>query len=140
MKYLSDMHALNIECELETCGDWHQSCMDWDNINNCLRESDDSVFGDYGIEQDKVLKFLNDKPIYNVANHIRACLDLIADGNFGLAQGMREDFICTRKYDNEIFEKIMLLKSSESWEKIDAFMGKEYMMRWLNYKRKVGLS
>lgn len=139
MKYLSGVHALNVECELETSGDWHQSCIRWDVINDRLKESDDSVFGDYGIEQDKVLKFLDDKPVYNVANHIRACLDLIADGNFALAQGMRDDFICTDIYDDEIFDKVTLLRSSELWNKIDKFMGKEYMMRWLNYKKAVGL-
>ena len=139
MKYLSGRHALNIDCSLKTCGDWHRSGIRWDVINDRLRESDDSIFGDYGIEKDKVLNFLDGSPIYNVANHIRACLDLIADGYFILAQGMRDDYICTKKYDNEIFKKVTLLRSSDDWDKIDEFMGKEYMMRWVNYKKRVGL-
>ena len=48
MKYISGIHALNLRCSLETCGDWHASGIQWKNLT--VRESSDSVFGDYGIE------------------------------------------------------------------------------------------
>lgn len=93
MLYLSGIHALNIENNLDTCGDWHRSGIRWDVINERLLESNESIFGDYGIETNKTLNFLKGDPVYNVANHIRACLDFIDRGEFMLAQGMNNDFI-----------------------------------------------
>ena len=70
-----------------------------------------------------------------MANHIRALLDLIAAGQFNLAQGMRDDFICNDKYTSEIFKQVMLLKNSSLWQDIDRFMGSEYFSQWLRFKR-----
>lgn len=133
MKYISGIHALNLTCSLDTCGDWHQSAIQWKNLN--LRESVGSVWGDYGIESDKKIPDHNE--LYNAANHIRALLDLILDGKFSVAQGMRKDFICTDKYDNELFEKIYQLHNMPQWEKVDKFMGREYCGIWLDFKEKI---
>ena len=136
MKYLSGIHALNISCELNTCGDWHRSALNWTSLTQKMKDSRKSVFRDYGIEMNKTLNFLNNSPTMNVANHIRACLDLLTEGNFGLVQGMNRDFIANEKYDLEIFNKVMLLKNDPNWKNIDQFMGKEYKMKWLKYKEK----
>lgn len=40
--------VLNLPCDLETCGDWHTSAMNWANLR--FSEPDGSIFGDYGIE------------------------------------------------------------------------------------------
>ena len=122
MKYITGLHALNIPCSLLTCGDWHQSAIQWKKPY--FRDSNDSVFKDYGIELDK--KIPEHKEKYNVANHIRAILDLLEIGNFSLAQGMNKDFICNDKYTEEVFGQIMKLKNTSHWDKIDIFMGKEY--------------
>lgn len=45
------MHALNIDNSLNTCGDWHTSALDWQNID--LAESKGSLFEDWGIETNK---------------------------------------------------------------------------------------
>jgi hypothetical protein len=66
MKYVSGLHALNLKCELLTCGDWHQSAIQWLNVPPM--ESAESVFGDYGIEFGKTMP--EHKGIFNVANHI----------------------------------------------------------------------
>ena len=47
MQYITGQHALNIPCPLLTCGDWHQSAIQWNYP--LFRNSNDSVFGDYGI-------------------------------------------------------------------------------------------
>lgn len=131
MKYISLIHALNLPCDLETCGDWHASSIQWKKPH--ILESEESLWGDYGIEKNKKIPEHEEK--YNVANHIRALLDLLFIGNFTIAQGMNKDFICNDKYDNEIFDKVILMIDLPYWERIDQFMTKEYLKKWINYKK-----
>ncbi len=49
MKYISEIHALNLNCSLDTCGDWHQSSLIWTPIK--LYESNAFIWNDYGIEK-----------------------------------------------------------------------------------------
>jgi len=130
MIYLTGIHALNINCELETCGDWHQSSLRWENLT--IRNADDSVFGDWGIERDK--KIPNHTELFNVANHIRALLDLISEGMFSVAQGMRDDFICNDIYTELIYEKVSMLSGTSNWQQIDLFMEREYKLQWISYR------
>lgn len=130
MKYISLIHALNLPCELETCGDWHTSAIQWNKPN--ILESDDSIFKDYGIEKNKTIP--EHKKKYNVANHIRAILDLLYIGNFTVAEGMNKDFICNSKYDKEIFTQVIKMVNLANWNQIDRFMTKEYLGKWVKYK------
>lgn len=129
MKYISEIHALNLPCNLNTCGDWHCSAIQWENPH--IHESEGSIWENYGIEPDKHIP--EHEGTYYVANHIRALLDLLEKGWFDIAQGMRDDFICTDEYDNEIFEKVYMLKKSQNWDMINDFMKKEYKMKWVKY-------
>ena len=129
MKYITGIHALNLNCSLETCGDWHQSGIQWERPT--IRESSDSIFGDYGIEENEHIP--ENPGRHFTANHIRAILDLLSEGNFGYAQGMKEDFICNEKYTPEIFKKVFLLSKFPHWDKIKKFMGREYGVQWLNF-------
>ncbi len=131
MKYLTGIHALNLPCKLNTCGDWHCSGLRWENLS--FRESEQSILGDYGIEQHRIIPFLSETETYNVANHIRALLDLLYEGDFSVAQGMNENFICTDEYDEEIFGKVLLLKGSPKWNSISDFMLSEYKDKWKDY-------
>lgn len=128
MKYISGMQALNLIPPENTPGDWHFSSMNWENPT--MRESDDSPFGDWGIYVGEVPRIGK----MHIANHLRACADLIAERYYGDAQGMRDNFIDNDSYNEEFFEKIMLLKSFKNWSEVDEFMEKEYLCRWLNYK------
>ena len=135
MMYITGQQALNLPCGLLTCGDWHMSALQWRDLN--FRNSEKSIFADYGIEFNKAVP--EHKERYNVANHIRALLDLLELKKFTVAQGMNKDFICNDDYDEEIFGKVLLLRNTEQWESIDNFMGKEYMRKWLNYKQSQNL-
>lgn len=110
MKYISGIHALNLRCSLETCGDWHASGIQWKNLN--VRESSNSVFGDYGIEDNSSVPGHPGK--HKAANHIRALLDLAADGAFGYAQGMKNELICNDSYTPEVFFKIVAAEKLSS--------------------------
>ena len=129
MIYLTGIQALNLPCKLDTCGDWHCSGLRWDVLN--LRDTKDTLFGDYEIELNKTIPEHTEQ--YNVANHIRALLDLIEGGNFSAAQGMKNDFICNDAYNEEIFSMVYKLCSKENWDKIYDFMHKEYKRSWRSW-------
>lgn len=135
MKYVTGIFALNLPCSLDTCGDWHSCSINWDNVD--IRESNNSILKDYGIKTNQSIKFLNKSKKYNVANHIRALLDMLIVGNYGYAQGMKEDYICNDKYTKEIFNQVLKLKTLDNWAEINRFMIKEYKMKWLNYINKL---
>ena len=129
MKYITGVQALNLPCSLNTSGDWHRTAIKWEQLTS--RESCESVFGEYGIETCSCVPF--HPGAHHVANHLRACLDLIEAGNFSLAQGMRDDFLCDNTLDQDLFEHVLLLKDSERWEDIVRFMGMEYDTSWLKF-------
>lgn len=128
MEYLTGMKALNVPCCLNTTGDWHLNCFNWNK--NELVNSSSSIFKDYGIEKNK--KLPNGK-ITNVANHIRACLDMLEQGAFTKVQGMKNDFICTDEYNEKIFSLVLKLQSSSDWVKINDFMKRECKLLWIQY-------
>ena len=131
MKYITGIHALNLNCSLETTGDWHQSAIQWDNPKT--KESEKSIWGEYGIETNSHVP--HNEGVFYVANHVRALLDLLEEGNFSVAQGMCNNYIDNPKYTKDIFDKVSLLKNHPLWDKIDSFMGKEYKMEWLNFRK-----
>ncbi|MGN1105402.1 MAG: hypothetical protein ACI4RH_02035 [Huintestinicola sp.] len=102
-----------------------------------LKESENSIWGEYGIKHN--MKIPEHNGTYNVANHIRALLDMIEDLDFSNAQGMREDFICCEEYTQEIFEKVSMLFDSPNWKMIDRFMMNEYFEDWIRYKRETNM-
>ena len=133
MQYITGIHALNIEDSLETCGDWHTSALRWETIH--LIDSDTIIFGDYGIETDKEIP--EHTGIFNVANTIRAVLDLLIQGQTGYLKGFYNDFFCTDKYNEEFFSKVIQLRDLPNWEDIDTLMGREFMYEWLEYKKQI---
>ena len=132
MQYLTGVHALNTSCSLNTCGDWHTSSLYWNRP--MMAESEGSFFGDYGIEKNR--KIPEYAGMVNVANHIRACLDLLYLGKYALVQDMRDGFIVTDEYDSEIFEKVCSMRVLQNWDQINQFMHREYKMAWINYLEK----
>ena len=132
MMYLTGKYALNLKCNLNTMGDWHWGCYDWNNIETKLVNSDNSIFKDYGIEKQTNVFDNIGKEIF-VANHIRACLDMLEKGNTISPQGMNKDYIGNSKYDTEIFNKVYMLKSNPNWNKIKNFMLDEYGIKWIKY-------
>lgn len=126
MRYVSGVHALNLPCDLNTCGDWHTSALRWEKLT--LEESDRLPFGDYGIEANRQIPEHKEK--FAVANHIRALLDLIYNGRFDIASGMKNNYICNDGYTKEIFDQVYKLRTNSNWEEIYDFLHKEYGRQW----------
>lgn len=139
MLYITGLHALNIPCSLPTTGDWHASTLDWSAMP--LSESTNSIFLDYGIERDKKVSYLSHinahdpNNLYNVANHIRAVLDILELGNISLIQGFRENFFCVDIDIDDFFHKVSLLDKLNHWGKINLCMEHEYYMKWVNFRK-----
>lgn len=129
MRYITGIHALNVGCSLETGGDWHVSALRWKDLT--WVESESMFFKEYGIEVNKSIPEHTGK--YYVANHIRACLDLLQLGKFSVIQGMNNDFICNSRYDNEVFMKVYSMRVLGNWNEINEFMKHEYKVKWLNF-------
>lgn len=134
MKYVTGVYALNLPSPDGTPGDWHFSALNWQKAQ--VSDSADSPFGDWGLHMAEVPHH----GMMAVANHIRACLDLIEQGNFGTAQGMRDNFINDDRYTPTIFTKVSELQTSPIWNEIDKFMGREYLCKWLDFKEQTGVS
>ncbi|AMB95797.1 MULTISPECIES: hypothetical protein [Aerococcus] len=129
MKYLSGQFALNIPCQLDTYGDWHILALDWSNPD--FKESNNSIFGDYGIEANKKLPY--HPGTYYVADHLRAILDLLADGHIKYLVGMKNDFIGTDQYNQDFFDQVYLLNNNKHWQEIYRLMFREFGLEWYAY-------
>lgn len=132
MQYITGIHALNLPCNLKTCGDWHKSAIQWENPQ--IRESDISFYGEYGLEPNHLIPCHTGT--FVVANTIRALLDLLYERNYAVAQGMREDFICNENYNDEVFKKVYEMRNLYYWNEINCFMGKEYKCKWLDFLKR----
>ena len=125
------MYALNMNSpDLETCGDWHWGALNWQKLH--IKNTNSNIFGEYGINKARpVPEHTNNK--YPIANHIRACLDLMLESRFPCVQGMRENFICNDNYNELIFEKVYMMHNLPIWYEVNDFMWREYKLDWLRY-------
>ncbi|KFF30557.1 hypothetical protein, partial [Bifidobacterium bombi] len=105
MKYVTGVQALNLGDRTDTPGDWHHSALDWDHLY--MLDTDTSPFSSYGINPSCLVPEHGKLP---VASHVRACLDLIEQGYYSDAQGMRDNFISNSAYDQEIMDHVWLLR------------------------------
>jgi hypothetical protein len=130
MRYISGMAALNVGDRSVTPGDWHRTSVDWEHP--LVLDTETSPFGEYGIYESQVPL---QEELVPEASHVRACLDLIEQGYYGAAQGMRENFISNEAFTPVILNAVWPLRGHDDWSEIDCFMGREYSMRWLNFTR-----
>ena len=131
MQYITGIWALNLTCSLDTCGDWHQSCLDW--TKPTLHDSDSSIYGEYGIERNIQIP-LNHKR-FNVANHLRAVLDMLVENPNTSLYRFRDEFVSTNKYDQEFMGKIWEARILPNWKDIEEIVVHDYLMDWVNFKR-----
>ena len=132
MKYVTGIYALNLPSPDGTPGDWHFSSLNWERP--LIEDSEKSPFGEWGLHVAEVPRL--GRAV--VANHVRACLDMIGAGNFGTVQGMREYYIDDESYTPVIFAMVSRLRNTPQWKEIDDFMGREFRCQWLDFKERSG--
>ncbi len=136
MKYITGRHALNLPCSLGTPGDWHYYALDW--RSPIMKDSETAFYGDFGLEWHTDVPG-HAEPLL-VANHLRACLDLLADGANPIARGMKENYLNKPALTPLVLRKVWELRGSDDWAAIDDFMVREYGMAWVCWKRKSSTS
>lgn len=130
---MTGIYGLNVpNFDLDTTGDWHASSLDWSKAE--FKESDSSPLGLWGISQRIVKPYPFCGKQMLVANHLRSLVDIIADGYFTLAGGMRRDYLGTDKYNQELFTALDLLQTDDNWEDINSFMCKEFGNEWKDHE------
>ena len=134
MKYLTGILAFQVPCELDSLGLWNMSKKSftdeslWD-----MRESDESRFKDWGIEKDKIIPG-RDYTLWNVANHVRAYVDMLEGKQFDKLKGLFLEAIFEPKCRQDIF---MLtygkLRHLADWSEYNRFMKDEFGNAWMSY-------
>lgn len=134
MLYISGLYALNLPCKLHLQGDRHLSSLDFQKVEYI--ESKDSIFGDYGIEVGYSNEELGLQHV-NKANYIRACLDLLEQGEYSVLKTFMSKWLDTdlQELQTEIFNQVLKLSSSTNWNEVDDFMDHEYLMKWVRFKQ-----
>lgn len=135
MKYVTGIIALGVPCSLDTCGKWNVTKAQYIDENLMrLRESDESPFKDYGIEMNKIVPY-HEFCLYNVANHVRAYLDLLYEGEFEVLEELFYDCIDNGKARKDIFMCVYSkLRNLACFTEVNQFMEKEFGNAWNSFK------
>lgn len=134
MQYVTGMTAFGIECKRDSCGKWNLTKDDFTNNEKfTLRESDDMPYKDYGIEKDKIVPY-REYCLYNVADHVRAYLDLLYECKFDLLTGLFDECIKDMKCRKDIFMTVYgKLRNLAIFKEVNEFMISEFGNAWLSY-------
>lgn len=141
MRYITGIVALGTFCERDTRGLWNIRRSDYlDEENMRLRESNESPFKDYGIERNKIISY-HEFTTYNVADHVRAYVDLLYDGKFDFLKGVFADAINDSRARKDIFMLVYgKLRHLAIFKEINEFMEDEFGSAWISYKQAVQAS
>lgn len=116
------------------------SGMDWSKLT--LADSNNSIFGTYGIERNSTrLVPKHESNPHNIANHIRACLDLIEQENYCAAEGIYRDFLDEDdRYNADVFAHVLYLIKTypNRFDEINRFMAREYGTKWIFFITRKG--
>ena len=135
MEYLSGIIAFGIPCRDNSCGIWNYTKEQFTD-ENLLKpyNSEQYPFGDYGIEENKIIPYHEDEELFNVATHIRAYLDMLVENRFEELKGMFEQAINDGKCRGKIFSLVYdKLRARDDFMPIHMFMAEEFGNAWLSY-------
>ncbi|MDR2828736.1 MAG: hypothetical protein LBV51_04880, partial [Acholeplasmatales bacterium] len=135
MRYISGIQALNMHYTNQTTpGDWHGLSVDFSNPQWYYTEQ--SPFLDFDIE---LRKFPGIKEKVYVANHTRACLDLIYECKYSVIAGMKNTLIDDKLLNELLLQKLLLLIKDNNFQVIFNLILKEYRLDWINVLEKNGV-
>jgi hypothetical protein len=135
MKYISGIETLNLHYpNQKTPGDWHGPSVDF--MNPKWYDTSDSIFNDFDLEL-RVFPNINFK-VY-VANHVRACLDSICDGQYSVISGMKTTLIDDDYSNNLFLNKYLELINTKCFNESFKYVLREYKMDFINLLNEKGI-
>lgn len=134
MRYITGILAFGVQCERNSTGKWNLTKSEFlDEKLMELKESDDYPFKDYGIEENKLIPY-HDICTYNVADHVRAYVDMIYEKRFDELVGLFYECIVDMKCRGDIFMLVYgKLRHLAGFQKVNQFMTEEFGNAWLSY-------
>lgn len=134
MQYVTGYLAFGIPCELPTPGKWNITKSEYlDDKLFKLVNSEDSPFGDYGIEKNKLVPH-REFCLFNVANHVRAYVDMIYAGEFDKLKDLFFECINNAKAREDIFMLVYgKLRKLACYREVNEFMCEEFGNSWHAY-------
>lgn len=134
MQYLTGLLAFGVECERDSVGKWNITRKEFlDEELFQLRESDESPFKKYGIEENKLVPY-REYCTFNVADHVRAYCDLLYDQKFDVLKDLFAECICSLKCRKDIFMLVYgKLRHLAGFHAINEFMMDEFGNAWVSY-------
>lgn len=138
MLYISGLPAFAVTCELESCGLWNiPKSYFLDEEIFKMRDSEKSPFGNWGIEKNKLVPY-REFCTYDVANHVRAYVDLLYEGQFEVCKDLFFEAINNAKCRLDIFTLVNgKLRGLPEYPAIFAFMDNEFGNAWHSYLQSV---
>lgn len=126
MRYISGYLAFTQHADDNemSCGIWNFSPDIYNHIEDYMRESSNSVFGESGIFKTMLLN-MEDDEIYYCANHARAYCDLLLEHRFDILKGFFDKNIRDASTAHNIFGMCQHYSLFEDRE-ILKFMVKEF--------------
>lgn len=134
MRYVTGLAAFNVPCKLDSCGSWNcpkEVFFVWNDLPE-MKESEDTLLKDYGIEENKLIPYHDE--LFNVANHVRAYLDMLCDLRFDELHDLFFTNICSAECRAKIFRVVKnRLVKHEKYRLIYEFMLSEFDNAWRSY-------
>lgn len=134
MYYITGYLAFGIPCELPTPGKWNITKSEY--LDDALFKSvnsEESPFGDWGIEKNKIVPH-REFTLFNVANHVRAYVDMLYAGEFDKLRDLFFECINNAKAREDIFMLVYgKLRKLACYREVNEFMCEEFGNAWLSY-------
>lgn len=134
MQYITGIVAFGVDCKRDSVGRWNTTKSEFldDNLF-VLKDSNESPFKDYGIEENKIIPY-REYCTYNVADHVRAYCDLLYEHNFDFLKDAFSEYIRSMKCRKDIFMLVYgKLRNLAGFKEINEFMVQEFGNAWVSY-------
>lgn len=134
MTYLTGMLAFGIPCDYDTPGKWNLGRSDYlDKEQFITLSTEDSPIGDWGVVPNCLVPGY-EYMLMNVANHVRAYVDLLVLERFDLLKDAFFEYINNAKARKDIFMIVYgKLRHTANFPEINDFMEKEFGNAWYSY-------
>lgn len=128
MQYITGFHALNCHSSLRA-PDTLPVAVDWTYPE--IADTETAFFKDFSIETNKEIPYLTGT--HNVANPIRAVLDLVIQGKEKELTGLKHKILANDLLTEELFNKVIELQAQNLWNDVSWSIGCEYGIEWLDF-------